>query len=245
MTPPDQLRIPKTPLAGVTIPSTIFAITTLTLVLLITIYVLKFRQSHQKPSPIPQIHALSLSAIHSFTKTSTKSLTLLQGLGIKGDAHMGATVQHLSRLKLQPNRPNERQVHLLDLATLRAHDLQPGAIGENITTEGIDLLGLGRGTRLRFVPSNEPESEKGIEALDAKGSAKAPCIVITGLRNPCPQIEKYRAGLQEVFVERDEQRRITARKAGIMAVVETGGEIEVGMRIIVERPDTHVKLDVV
>jgi hypothetical protein len=222
------------------------AIVTLSLMLIIVAYALKFHHTSRQPASPPHIHTLSLSATHSFTKTSTKSLILLQGLGIKGDAHMGATVQHLSRLKLQPNRPNQRQVHLLDLATLRAHNLQPGAIGENITTEGIDLLGLGRGTRLRFVFDSDsaPESAKG-DRVNAQVSSETPCIVITGLRNPCPQIEKYRAGLQEVFVERDEQRRITARKAGVMAVVETGGEIETGMRIIVERPKTHIKLDVV
>ena len=106
-----------------------------------------------------------------------------------------------------------------------------------MTTSGIDLLALGRGTRLRFV-------HKGSETVD-EALKEAPCVVITGLRNPCYQIEKFRKGLQEKFIDRDEAQKIKVRKAGIMSIVEKGGIIKPGMRIIVEAPEKHVALYVV
>lgn len=123
----------------------------------------------------------------------------------------------------------------------------PGDLGENITTRGIDLLGLGRGTKLRFVRSElaEEKAESGRSDKEWEREVKdAPCVVITGLRNPCLQIEKFRKGLQEKFIERggEDGREIVARKAGVMSVVEVGGRVEVGMRIVVEGTEVFEKL---
>ncbi|ETN36581.1 uncharacterized protein HMPREF1541_08859 [Cyphellophora europaea CBS 101466] len=185
----------------------------------------------------PTVLSVSSSPTHDFTKKSQPSINLVAGLGVENDAHAGVTDQHLSRLKLQPAQKNLRQVHLIHNEILQEHGLNPADIGENITTNGIDLLSLGRGTRLRFVTRGRKH--------EPIASSRAPCIVITGLRNPCPQIEKFRKGLQAKFVERDEQRKIKARKAGIMSVVEKGGQVEPGMSIIVEKPPEHIALDVV
>ena len=113
--------------------------------------------------------------------------------------------------------------------------LLPGQLGENITTERIDLLSLGEGSVLRFV-DNGGDSEEKQEAVSTPVAA----VRITGLRNPCPQIEKFRSGLQERFIDRDEQRKIIGRKAGVMGIVESGGEVRPGMKILVvtdERSD--------
>lgn len=118
--------------------------------------------------------------------------------------------------------------------------LLPGQLGENITTVGIDLLGLGEGTVLRFVvvvdddggDGDKEEEEEGKEREQIAAAAAA-AVRITGLRNPCPQIENFRKGLQECFIVRDQQRKIVARKAGVMGVVESGGEVRPGMRIVV------------
>jgi MOSC domain-containing protein YiiM len=111
--------------------------------------------------------------------------------------------------------------------------LKPGDVGENITTTGIDLLGLSKGTRLHFLPAL-PELANDVRGLD---QAQAhPIVRVTGLRNPCPQIEKFKSGLKEKFVVRDEQRKIVHRKAGIMGVVEVGGTVESGMRLEIEEP---------
>lgn len=74
----------------------------------------------------------------------------------------------------------------------------PGVLGENITTQGIDLLALPEDTILRFPSGAE--------------------IQITGLRNPCPQIENFEKGLLSQVLDRDEQGNVV-RKAGIMGIV--------------------------
>lgn len=117
------------------------------------------------------------------------------------------------------------------------YDLKPGDIGENITTHGIDLLALSKGTKLHFLPAG---SSNDVEAVGAH-----PVLMTTGLRNPCPQIENFRKGLQEKFIVRDANRNIVARKAGVMSVVEVGGKVDAGMKLVVEKPETFVALECV
>lgn len=213
------------------------------------------------------VHSLSLSPTHVFSKQLTNSLTLLPDLGVEGDCHCGKTVQHRSRLHIQPPPKNLRQVHLLDLEILEEYSVKPGELGENITTKGLRLLELGRGTRLRFLPASmtsesgdrdeNRRSQAREEGKDGKdyGSDPAtdeeamkapyPVLVLTGLRNPCPQISHFRKGLQEQFITRDEERKIIARRAGVMSTVEAGGWIEVGMRIVVEETPAWERLECV
>ena len=174
----------------------------------------------------PTVLSVSLAPTHAFTKSPSTSITLVAGLGVQGDAHLGKTVQHRSRLHMKPPPANLRQLHLIQNEILQGFGVQPAEIGENVTTSGIDLLALSRNTKLRFVaPDTDVESEE------------LPTITITGLRNPCPQIDKHRTGLQEKFIVRDEERKIIARKAGVMSTVDVGGEVRPGMRIMVEVPE--------
>lgn len=117
---------------------------------------------------------------------------------------------------------------------MTAPSLRPGDLGENITTSGVDLKALGRGTKLRFVP-----------AAGGTGSGPGPTVVVTGLRNPCPQIDKFRAGLKEKMLVRDASRTIVGRLAGVMATVESGGVITPGMKIVVEKAGTFAALECV
>jgi MOSC domain-containing protein YiiM len=158
------------------------------------------------------VFALARDAAHRFSKQHCSSLTLLAGLGVEGDAHAGRTVQHLSRIATDPKAPNLRQVHLIhaelyaELAGL-GFALEPGQLGENVTTSGLDLLGLSRGTRLRL----------GTEAM----------IEITGLRNPCKQLDALAPGLMAAVLARAADGTLV-RKCGVMAVVVSGGEVRVG-----------------
>jgi MOSC domain-containing protein YiiM len=164
-------------------------------------------------------HVVSVSRDeqHRFTKPRHDSITLVTGLGVEGDAHFGATVQHLSRVRRDPTQPNLRQVHLIhrELFDEVEPDVAPGELGENITTAGIDLLGLPRGTRLCL----------GAEAI----------VEVTGLRNPCVQIDRFEPGLLAQVVGTDAEGR-TVRKAGVMAVVVAGGVVRPGDPISVELP---------
>lgn len=183
---------------------------------------------------------------HSFSKPQVNSITLLEGLGVEGDAHCGVTVQHRSRLKIRPPPLNLRQVHLIHSELF--HDLQsslgpngtpyivrPGDLGENITTSGLDLLALGVGTKLHFLnPGGDEEEEK-----------NHPVVTVTGLRNPCLQINNFQKGLQEQCLVRNARREIVERKAGIMATVDIGGVVKKGARIVVEKPDVYVAPDCV
>ena len=166
----------------------------------------------------PTIIGLASDAAHCFSKEPARSLTLLAGLGVAGDAHAGRTVQHLSRMKQNPNQPNLRQVHLIhaelfDELALKGFVLAPGQMGENVTTRGIDLLGLSAGTRLQL----------GGEAV----------IEITGLRNPCHQLNGLAPGLMAATLARDADGELI-RKAGVMAEVIVGGEIAVEDAITLE-----------
>ena len=165
--------------------------------------------------------AVSRSATHTFSKPSTDAITLLAGLGVEGDAHMGETVKHRSRVARDPTQPNLRQVHLVheelhDELRAQGFEIVPGAMGENVTTRGIELLALPRGTRLHLGP-------------DA-------VIEVTGLRNPCGQLNNLGDGLQSAVLERDADGKLV-RKAGVMSTVLRGGDVRPGDRVRVELPD--------
>jgi len=200
----------------------------------------QLKQYHTQLKPnagTPTVLSVSLSPTHVFSKQPTSSINLIAGLGVEGDCHLGTTVQHRSRLHIRPVPANLRQVHLVQNEILGQFHVKPCDIGENITTVGIDLLALGQGTKLHFLPMG---SQGDIRTADAH-----PVVVITGLRNPCPQIEKFKKGLQEKFVVRDAQRNIIGRKAGVMSTVEVGGQVQPGMKIVVEEPATFVNLECV
>ncbi|GHI83900.1 MOSC domain-containing protein [Streptomyces xanthophaeus] len=175
-----------------------------------------------------QVAAVSSNGVYSFTKPTRESITLLAGLGVEGDVHAGVTVKHRSRVAQDPTQPNLRQVHLIHRELFEevadaGFSVEPGQLGENVTTEGIDLLGLPTGTLLRF----------GEEAL----------VEVTGLRNPCLQIDAFQHGLLKQVVSRDEAGELI-RKAGIMGVVREGGTIRPGDPITVTLPPTpHVPLE--
>lgn len=164
--------------------------------------------------------AVSKDSQHRFSKEPCEQITLLEGLGVQGDAHAGVTVQHLHRVALDPTQPNLRQVHLLpreffDEALEEGYELTPGDLGENVLTHGLDLRGLPRDTLLRI----------GLDAV----------VRITGLRNPCAQIDSFRQGLLRVAVGRDQDGEVVF-KAGVMGVVTSGGTIRPGDAIEVELP---------
>ena len=172
--------------------------------------------------------SVSRDSAHRFTKPSCEILTLLEGLGVAGDAHRGKTVQHRSRVAADPTQPNLRQVHLIHselFAQVAAagFTLRPGDMGENVTTAGIDLLALPRGARLQI----------GHEAL----------VEVTGLRNPCAQINAFEPGLVKTMVGRDDEGRVV-RQAGIMGIVLHSGIVRPGDKITVILPQKpHHALD--
>ncbi len=174
------------------------------------------------------VEAVSVSPGHTMSKPGTDRIRLLDGLGVEGDAHAGVTVKHRSRVARDPTTPNLRQVHLIHAELhdeLRADgfDVGPGEMGENVTTRGLDLLGLPVDARLRLGP-------------DA-------VVRVTGLRNPCGQLDGLRPGLMAATLGRDAEGNLV-RKAGIMAVVEAGGEIRPGHPIAVELPpEPHRRLE--
>ncbi|MDJ0381094.1 MOSC domain-containing protein [Streptomyces sp. G-G2] len=175
-----------------------------------------------------RVTAVSSNGAYSFTKSTRASITLLEGLGVDGDVHAGVTVKHRSRVAADPTQPNLRQVHLIhrelfDEVAEEGFSVAPGQLGENVTTEGVELLGLPTGTILRF----------GEEAA----------VEVTGLRNPCLQIDAFQPGLLKQVVGRDETGQIL-RKAGIMGVVRQGGTIRPGDAISVTLPaPPHIPLD--
>jgi MOSC domain-containing protein YiiM len=166
------------------------------------------------------VEAVHRSASHTLAKGGQASIRLLEGLGVEGDAHMGETVKHRSRVARDPSQPNLRQVHLIhaelhDELRARGFPIRAGEMGENITTRGVDLLALPAGTRLRLGP----------EAV----------VEITGLRNPCAQLDSLRQGLMAAVLERDAEGRLI-RKAGVMGVVRAGGLVRPADDIRVELP---------
>jgi MOSC domain len=171
--------------------------------------------------------AVSRSPTHSFSKTNELGVLLVAGRGVDGDAHAGETVKHRSRVARDSRQPNLRQVHLIhrelfEELAVKGYAIAPGELGENITTQGLDLLGLPFGTRLRL------------------GAA---VVQVTGLRNPCTQLDRFAPGLMHAVLERDANGQLV-RKAGIMAVVIAGGMVCPGDRIAIELPaQPHVALE--
>ena len=164
-------------------------------------------------------------------KPNVDAITLLAGLGVEGDAHCGVTVKHRSRVARDPTLPNLRQVHLVhaelhDELRAAGYGLVPGQMGENVTTRGVDLLGLPVGARLRL----------GEHAV----------VEVTGLRNPCGQLDGIQPGLRSATIERGADDEIVERRAGIMGVVVAGGVVRPGDAIAVELPaPPHRPLEVV
>ena len=166
------------------------------------------------------VTAVSKSATHTMRKPNEDVVRLLAGLGVEGYAHLGVTVKHRSRVARDPSQPNLRQVHLIhaelhDELREAGFELAPGEMGENITTRGVDLLGLPVGAKLRL----------GADAV----------VEITGLRNPCYQLDGLRPGLMAATLDRDSDGNLI-RKAGIMGIVLACGEVRPGDRIMVELP---------
>ncbi|MET9565500.1 MOSC domain-containing protein [Streptomyces tauricus] len=174
--------------------------------------------------------AVSSNGVYSFSKPNRESITLLAGLGVAGDVHAGVTVKHRFRMRKDPSQPNLRQVHLIheelfDEVRDAGFEVAAGELGENVTTRGIDLLGLPAGTLLRL----------GDEAV----------VEVTGLRNPCAQIDTFRKGLMKQVVGRGEDGKVLVR-SGIMGVVVTGGPVRPGDPVGVELPaGPHLPLEIV
>lgn len=168
----------------------------------------------------PRVVAVSRHAAHTFSKSPADAISLVAGLGVAGDAHQGATIKHRSRVAVDPTQPNLRQVHLIhaelfDELRAKGFDIAPGDLGENVTTQGIDLLGLATGTRLQI--------------------GEAAIVEVMGLRNPCRQLDAFRPGLMKAVLGRDDAGGLI-RKAGIMAIVTMSGEIRPGDRISIVLP---------
>jgi MOSC domain-containing protein YiiM len=165
--------------------------------------------------------AVSRSATHTMQKYNEQSITLLTGLGVEGDAHMGATVKHRSRVAADPTQPNLRQVHLIhaelhEELKSKGFEILPGQMGENITTEGIPLLDLPRNTRLYI--------------------GETAIIEVKGLRNPCTQLDGIQEGLKKAVIDVDEKGQLV-RRAGVMGIVIQGGVIHAGDEIVAELPE--------
>jgi MOSC domain-containing protein YiiM len=174
--------------------------------------------------------AVSRSSKHTFSKPNQQAIRLLAGLGVDGDAHSGATVKHRSRVAKDASRPNLRQVHLIheelfDELAAAGFRVSAGQLGENVTTRGLALLCLPKGTRLRL----------GATAV----------VEVTGLRNPCSQLDRFQPGLMAILLSRDGDGR-PHYKAGVMAIVLEAGEVAPGDPVEVELPaEPHHSLDLV
>ena len=168
---------------------------------------------------VPAVVAVARRASHSFSKPTVDSIDLVEGVGVLGDAHGGTTVQHLHQVRKDADKPNLRQVHLIHAELLdelagAGFDVGPGELGENITTRGVELLALPVGTRL------------------VVGEA---VVTVTGLRNPCHQIEEFRPGLLKQVLRRTADGEVE-RLTGVMGIVSRGGTVRAGDPITVELP---------
>lgn len=169
---------------------------------------------------MPTILAVAQRRGHHFSKTTSLGIRIVEGLGVEGDAHAGVTVKHRSRVRRDPTQPNLRQVHLIhselfDELAAKGFEVKPGDLGENVTTAGIDLLALPTGTRLHLGDSAVVE--------------------VTGLRNPCVQIDTFQKGLMAATLDKAADGSLI-RKAGVMSVVISGGDVRPGDAIRVELP---------
>lgn len=168
----------------------------------------------------PSVVEVARDEEHRFSKPVVDHIVLVEGWGVEGDAHAGTTVQHRSRVARDPSQPNLRQVHLIhaelfDEVADAGFQVEPGAMGENVTTRGLDLLGLPTDTLLHL-------------GADA-------CVRVTGLRNPCQQVNDFDPGLLRQVLGRADDGSVE-RKGGVMAVVVTGGTVRAGDHIRVELP---------
>lgn len=172
--------------------------------------------------------AVSRSETHTFSKLNQASIELLTGLGVEDDSHLGETVKHLSRVAVDPTQPNLRQVHLIhselhEELQAAGFVVSAGQMGENITTRGINLLSLPTETKLYL--------------------GNTAVIELTGLRNPCAQLDRFQSGLMAAVLGRDEQGKLI-RKAGVMGIVIVGGKVNPGDSICIELPpQPHQPLD--
>lgn len=169
----------------------------------------------------PCVTSVSSDSRHAFSKPARESVRLVAGRGVEGDAHFGERIQHRSRIARDPTAPNLRQVHVIhaelhDELRAAGFDVRPGDMGENITTRGIDLLGLPTGSRLMIGPEVVVE--------------------VIGLRNPCKQLDGFSQGLMKAVLDRDDNGEVV-RKAGVMAIVLVGGPVSPGDLIGVALPD--------
>lgn len=175
-----------------------------------------------------KVVAVSKSQSHTFTKNICDKIVLLKGLGVEGDAHMGEKIKHRSRVAKDPNQPNLRQIHLIhselfDELSEKGFYIGNGQIGENITTREIELLDLPKNTILNIGNTSK--------------------VLITGLRNPCKQLDSIQDGLMTAVLDKDEDGNLILR-AGIMGVVLEGGEVKLGDEISIELPSKpHIKLE--
>jgi len=177
--------------------------------------------SRMPAEPRGTVIAVCRDAAHGVGKAAVEAIVLVAGIGVAGDAHAGETVQHRSRVARDPTQPNLRQIHLIhaelhDELRPDGFDVAPGQMGENVCTRGVDLLELPAGTLLRL------------------GSGGA-VVEVTGLRNPCAQLDEIQPGLMAATLDRDEHGELV-RKSGVMGVVVTGGEVRTGDRIAVDLP---------
>lgn len=174
--------------------------------------------------------SVSRSSGHSFRKACEESINLIEGFGVEGDVHAGKKIKHTFLAKEDPDRKNIRQIHLIaaELFTElkgKGFNVDPGQLGENITTEGIDLLSLPTGTLLHI--------------------GNGAVIELTALRQPCIQIDEFQQGLLKEVVYKDSGGNII-RKVGVMGVILVSGAVSPNDEIIVETPDKpHHKLDYV
>lgn len=177
-----------------------------------------------------RVHSVNHDTRHNFSKPPVPEITLIEGFGVEGDAHAGTTVQHLHLIKVDAGAPNLRQVHLIqselfDTLAEAGYEVGPGDLGENVTTYGVDLLNLPTGTRLHL----------GDTAV----------VTLTGLRNPCSQINKFRKGLLKTMLHKDADGEVV-RLTGVMSVVNQGGIVRPGDQLKVVYPDEpHRPLDLV
>ena len=167
------------------------------------------------------VMAVSRSATHTMAKPNREWIRLLAGLGVEGDAHAGVTVKHRSRVAIDPTQPNLRQVHvihaeLLDELRDAGFAVSPGEMGENITTRGVDLLALPTGARLHL--------------------GDGAVVEVTGLRNPCGQLNGIARGLMAAVIDRDDAGNVIRRKAGVCGIVVASGELRPGDGVRVELP---------
>lgn len=166
------------------------------------------------------VTAVARDGEHRFSKEIVPEIEIVAGLGVRGDAHAGTTVKHRSRVKVDPSQPNLRQVHLIhaelfDEVAAQGFTVGPADLGENITTRGIDLLGLPRG------------------AILAIGDVR---LEVTGLRNPCAQIDRFQRGLLGAALDKAPDGSLI-RKSGIMSIVLAGGNVRAGDTITVSLPE--------